>query len=129
MATSKTLSALIGPTLIIVAASMLLNINSLPALMEQASRDAALILLSGIITFVAGLAIIRVHNIWKGEWFVAVTILGWLLLLGGLIRVLLPFRFAALAAELAPNTRFMVGEAIVLLALGAFFSFKGYSRG
>jgi hypothetical protein len=57
MTTSKTIAGLIGPTLVAIAAGMLLNIGSFPALAEQVSRDSALIFVSGILLFVAGLAI------------------------------------------------------------------------
>jgi hypothetical protein len=46
---------------------MLFNFGSFPALAEQISRDPGLIFVSGIILFVAGLAIVRAHNIWTGE--------------------------------------------------------------
>jgi hypothetical protein len=71
MTTSKTIAGLIGPTLVAIAASMLLNIGSFPALAEQVSRDPALIFVSGILLFVAGLAIVRVHNRWTNGWPVA----------------------------------------------------------
>jgi hypothetical protein len=64
MKTSKTIAGLIGPTLVAIAASMLLNIGSFPELAEQVSRVPALIFVSGILLFVAGLAIVRVHNRW-----------------------------------------------------------------
>src|SRR5438876_12411781 len=68
MTTSKTIAGLIGPTLVAIAASMLLNIGSFPALAEQVSRDPALIFVSGILLFVAGLAIVRIHNRWTNGW-------------------------------------------------------------
>jgi len=43
---------------------MLLNLASFPALAEQISRDPGLIFLSGFLFFVAGLAMVRTHNIW-----------------------------------------------------------------
>src|SRR6266581_1815345 len=63
MTTSKTIAGLIGPTLVAIAASMLLNIGSFPALAEQVSRDPALIFVSGILLFV-----LRVHNRWTNGW-------------------------------------------------------------
>ena len=39
MNTSKTIAGLIGPTLVAMAASMLLNVGSFPALAEQVSHD------------------------------------------------------------------------------------------
>jgi hypothetical protein len=67
MRTSKTIAGLIGPTLVAVAVAVVLNLGSFPALAEQVSRDPALIFLSGILLFVAGLAIVRAHNIWAGD--------------------------------------------------------------
>ena len=93
MTTSKTIAGLIGPTLVAIAAGMLLNIGSLPTLAEQVSRDPALIFVSGILLFVAGLAIVRVHNRWTNGWPVLVTVLGWLAVLGGLARMLFPTGF------------------------------------
>ena len=128
MATSKTIAGLIGPTLVAIAAGMLLNLGSFPAIAEQVSRDPALILVSGIMLFVAGLAIVRAHNLWTGGWPVLVTLLGWLAVLGGLVRILFPTRLAALAAGLGQSTGLIVTAAVALLVLGAFLSFKGYSR-
>jgi hypothetical protein len=33
---------------------------------------------------------VRVHNHWAADWAVLVTIFGWLLLIGGLVRMLFP---------------------------------------
>jgi uncharacterized membrane protein HdeD (DUF308 family) len=70
---------------------------------EQISQDPALILVSGILLFIAGLAIVRIHNFWTSGWPVLVTIIGWLAVLGGLARILFPTRLAALAAGLGQN--------------------------
>ena len=126
MSTSKTIAGLIGPTLVAIAVSLLFNIGSFPALAEQISRDPALIFLSGALLLVAGLAIVRAHNIWAGGWPVLVTVLGWLALLSGLSRMLFPFRMAALAAAVGQSTGLIVATAGVLLLLGAFLSFKAY---
>jgi len=128
MTTSKTIAGLTGPTLVAIAAGMLLNIGSFPTLAEQVSRDPALIFLSGILLFVAGLAIVRAHNIWAGGWPVLVTVFGWLILLGGLARMLFPTQIAAIAAGVGRSTGLIVAATIVLLVLGAILSFKGYSR-
>src|SRR6266850_6771803 len=118
-----------GPTLIAIAAAILLNFASFPELAEQISRDPGVIFLSGILLFVAGLAIVRAHNVWAGGWPVLVTVLGWLAILSGLLRMLFPIRLAAMAVEVAQRPGALIGAVIVLLVLGAFLSFKAYSRG
>jgi len=126
--TSKMIAGLIGPTLVAIAAGMLLNLASFPALAEQISRDPGLIFLSGILLFVAGLAMVRTHNIWVGGWPLVVTVLGWVAVLSGLLRMLFPIQLAAVAAEVGRNPGWIISGTVVLLALGGFLSFKGYSR-
>jgi hypothetical protein len=140
MATSKLLAAMIGPALLALAASMLINTGSFPALVERISHDPALIMVTGLLTFVAGIAMVRAHNIWTRGWVTVVTVLGWLFVAGGLARVLFPFQLAdvgadkthvlqlaATAAGIDPNIGFVI-DIVVAFALGSFLSFKGYSR-
>jgi hypothetical protein len=128
MTTSKMIAGLIGPSLVVIAAAILLNLGIFPALAEQVARDPALIFLSGILLFVAGLAIVRAHNIWTGGWPVLVTVLGWFAILSGLVRMFFPTQGAAIAAGLAQRTGLIIAAAVVFLVLGAFLTFKGYSR-
>lgn len=128
MTTSKSIAGLIGPTLVAGALAVLLNLGTWPALVEQGFRDPALIFVSGFPLFVAGLAIVRAHNRWEGSWAVLVTVVGWLALLSGLSRILFPTRLASIAVRAVHSTGVLPAVAIVLLVVGAFLSFKGYSR-
>jgi hypothetical protein len=128
MTTSKSIAGLIGPTLVAGAIAVLLNLRAWPALVEQGFHDPALIFQSGFPFFVAGLAIVRAHNRWKGGWPVLVTVVGWLGLLGGLSRILFPTRLARIAIAAVRTTGVLPAVAIVFLVVGAFLSFKGYRR-
>ena len=57
MANSKTIAGLIGPSLIALAAALLINLGSMSALVEAVSHDPAVVLVSGVVSFVAGLAV------------------------------------------------------------------------
>jgi hypothetical protein len=81
---SKRLAALIGPTLTVVAGSEILN-----ARIWTERTDPAIVYLSGSLLFAAGLSIVRAHNIWRG-WPVVITLVGWLALVGGTIRMVFP---------------------------------------
>jgi cytochrome bd-type quinol oxidase subunit 2 len=124
MPSSKTIAGLIGPTLIAIAVALLLNLESFPALAESVSRDPLLIFVSGVLMFIAGLAIVRVHNRWEADWTVLVTVLGWIALIGGLARMMFPIELAAMATKFSQDT----GLIVVLLVVGAFLSYKGYGR-
>jgi hypothetical protein len=128
MTTSKTIAGLIGPTLVAGAAAVLLNLAAWPVLVAQAFRDPPLVFVSGFPLFVAGLAIVRAHNRWAGGWPLLVTVLGWLALFGGLSRILFPARLADIAVPAVQSPGVLATVAVVLLVIGAFLSFKGYSR-
>ena len=49
-----------------------------------------LIYLSGVLSLLAGLAIVIAHNRWSGGWPVIITVLGWLMVIGGVIRIVVP---------------------------------------
>ena len=128
MTPSKLIAGLMGPTLVAIALSTLLKFNSIPEWTELLSRDPALVLLSGVLSFVAGLAIVRVHNIWTLDWPVLVTILGWLAIITGLVRILFPERLAETATDLGDRPGLIIGLSAANLVIGGFLSFKGYSR-
>jgi hypothetical protein len=127
MTTSKAIAGLLGPTLVAAAVAMLLNLGPLPALTEEVSREPVLILLSGILLFVAGLAIVRVHNRWASGWPMLVTVLGWLFVIGGLVRMLFPIQLASIVVGvLGRNTGVVSAVLVLVLIAGAFLSYKGY---
>lgn len=120
MPNSKGIAGLVGPTLI----AML--ISEFP-LVQPHLYDAQIppvVYLSGVLMFVAGLAIVRAHNHWSRDWTVLVTLSGWFSLALGLFRM-----FAAGFYEQgAANTSaivFMVLEGM-LLVVGLVMTFKAY---
>jgi hypothetical protein len=124
---SKSIAALVGPTLVALGASTLINLGRLPNLVEQVAREPALIMVSGMLLFVTGLAIVRAHHHWRRDWSMLITLLGWLTLLGGLARILVPFRLADAMVSLGDQPVVELCAAIVVLLVGVFLSYKGYA--
>jgi hypothetical protein len=113
--TSRQLAGLIGPTLIALGITEALNIHIFE------SPIAAVVYLNGTILFVAGLALVRAHHRWSWRWPTLITITGWLLLAGGLYRMIAP------EAPQAPANAASYAAFAVIVAIGLFLSFKGYS--
>ena len=67
MTTSRNIAGLLGPTLIVIALSEGLNF---PVLL--ANTSPSVIYLNGTLLFVAGISIVRAHNLWTRGWPVAV---------------------------------------------------------
>ena len=127
-ANSKNLARIIGPTLMLVGLTVLLNWHLFPGIVSQAVHDPLIIMLPGFALFIGGIAIVQAHNHWSGGWPVLVTIVGWLGILGGLVRALFPVQLAELGEKVVQVQGFMPTVAVIILVVGAFLSFKAYSR-
>ncbi len=120
------IARLIGPTFLAVGLGILLNGPFYTALIMEAVHSPTLIYFSGLMALIPGLAILAVHPGWGGGWRVIITILGWLFVIGGLIRLVLPATTAALATDIYSNAASLLIAAAIVLVLGAFLTFVGY---
>ena len=122
------IARLTGPALVVIGVGVLLNEANYAAVITEAAHSPTLIYLSGLLTLPLGLAILNVHRAWTANWRVVVTVLGWLLAIGGVIRIVLPQFTAALAITLYSGSAGLTIFAVVMLALGGYLSFQGYRQ-
>ncbi len=76
MQTSLFLARLIGPVALAIGLSILINAGAYRLLADEFMRSRALMYLSGLLTLVAGLAIVLTHNVWVADWRAIITVLG-----------------------------------------------------
>jgi hypothetical protein len=129
MQTSKAIAALLGPTLIATAGMVLVNLDAMPTIVEELSKSPMLIVLAGYAAFVPGLAIVYFHNRWTPGWPVLITLVGWLSLIVGLIRMIFPMQLAGIMPKVFPAmTGVLPVVGIVFLLIGGFLSFQAFGR-
>ena len=121
MANSKQVGGLVGPTLV----AMLLAEFPLVQPNLYDTQIPPVIYLSGVLMFVAGLAVVRAHNVWARNWTVLITLSGWFLLALGLVRMFAASQYRQ-ATQSASSMTFMVLEG-VLLVVALIITFKAYS--
>lgn len=118
MEKSKSIAAIVGPTMIVMPLSEMKFWN--PTLYE--TQIVPLIYLNGVILFVAGLAIIKNHNIWIRGWQTILTCIGYAIMLIGLLRMFFP---QVQKSEFDNNSTIMMVE-IILIVIGLYLTFKAY---
>lgn len=116
MINSRQLAQIIGPTLSVMTLSEMIN---LPI---WESNIPGVTFLNGVLLFVGGISIIRVHNFWVRSWIVSITLTGWLTLILGVLRMFFP------TANQAGENYSIYLLLAVLFVTGLFVSFKGYYR-
>ena len=121
------IARLVGPLFVVIGIGCLVNQTLYADMIGQAILVPVLIYLSGIMAFLAGVGILNGYNAWTADWRVIITIFGWLCAIGGVIRIVLPTLTAATAIALYSGGYAMAVVGVILLVIGAFLSFKGYS--
>lgn len=122
MADSKRIAAIVGPTIVAMTAAEFPLVQ--PHLYD--AQIPPVVYLSGVLMFVAGLAIVRAHNHWARDWTVMVTLSGWFGLLLGLFRMFAAGQYQRGSANTSATT-FMILEGVLLLG-GLVMTYKAYVR-
>lgn len=122
MAKSRQIAGILGPALSVVLIAEFPLVQ--PHLYDE--QIPPVVYLSGVLFFVAGLAIVRSHNLWVRAWPVLITATGWFFLILGLIRMFAAEQYHQ-TSEGVSSTTFMVLEGI-LLVVALVITFYGYRQ-
>lgn len=118
------LAKLMGLYLIVVCSAALVQRKKLEKLIDSFGDNQALMVVTGALFLILGLAVVLTHNIWTRDWRVIITVLGWLTLVKSGLRL-----FAA--DKLKPIARKFMKIApivwLVFLALGVYLAYTGFS--
>ena len=131
MERSLFLAKLIGPLFLAIGLGLLLNQKTYWGMINEVIRNptpigSMLIYLSGLLSMLAGLAMVNAHSMWVRDWRVLITILGWLMLIGGVVRIALPDIGLKVGSALYASPTTLPIIAVISLGLGGFLTFKGY---
>lgn len=128
MQTSLFLAKIVGPTLAVIGASILFNASGFRDVAAEFMRSPALVFLIGHIALPAGIATVLVHNVWVADWPVIITILGWLAVIGGALRILAPQRATDTGGRLLDRPHTLTIAGAFWLVLGSTLSYFGFIR-
>ena len=122
------IARLIGPVFAVTGLGMLVNAKFYAAAVAEGAASPVLIAISGIATLAAGVAILNAHRAWTADWRVLVTIIGWLFIIAGVIRLILPTVAETVAPLVYSGPAALMLAGAVVLVIGAVLSFAGYRR-
>jgi len=91
-------------------------------------RSPVLIYLAGTATLLGGLAILNAHRAWTADWRAIVTVLGWIFIIAGIVRIVLPTLATSFSTTIYSTPVALAIIGIVVLVVGGYLSFEGYRR-
>ena len=122
MSNSKNVAAILGPTIGAMVASEFPLVQ--PHLYD--TQIPPVVYLSGTLMFVGGLVVVRVHNRWRRDWTVLITLSGWFFLLLGVVRMFAASAYQRGSASTS-GTTFIILEGFLAI-LGLIMTFQAYRQ-
>ncbi|MDX8466346.1 hypothetical protein RFM26_11700 [Mesorhizobium sp. VK23B] len=118
------LGRLIGLFFILSALFMLMHKQSFVATVPRLIQDPPLVLFIGMIATVAGLGMVLGHNVWAGGILpVVVTLIGWTILIRGLLLLFLSPEALATYFEMFHFESLFYVYAAITLVLGLYLTY------
>jgi hypothetical protein len=132
MSTSKYIARLMGPVLAVIGIGMAMGLmmegDTFSSLLKEFIGSRPAIFITGILALTAGIAIVNAHNLWVPDWRVIVTILGWLLVLRGVMLLVFPAAVQTIGDRLAAHPSGVIAGAAISFVLGAILCIQGYEE-
>jgi hypothetical protein len=122
------LAQVLGITFTTAALTLLLERKMMREVIKGLIENRALIYVLGIFDLIFGLMIVLSHNIWRGNsLMLVVTLMGWLLLIKGVLRMTLPSRVIKKLYTKYYTPKFFYCVGILILGLGAYLTYEGFA--
>lgn len=126
MEISLFLAKLLGVYMLIVAVIWLFRRNQFETSIKDIFNSPGVLALAGSLSLLAGLSIVIGHNIWDYHWRVVITILGYIAVAKGVLRLAFPEQ-AQRWVNVVLSRGYWIGILIVGL-LGLFLTYHGFVR-
>jgi hypothetical protein len=88
--------------------------------MADLAGSKGLLWVTGFMTFVMGMVIVALYNVWSADWRVLVTLLGWLTVIKGAVIMLFPSSMILLYRRFLSD-HLLSYSGTYAVYLGAFF--------
>lgn len=118
METSLFLGKVIGWILVISALAAFSQRKNIGRMLQDFSNNIGLTYFSGMMALIIGLLIVTSHNIWTSDWRVLITLVGWLSILKGVIRMFAPERALSWGISIVAKRGVYVTALLVFLVIG-----------
>lgn len=126
---SLLLGKIVGVTMAISGLSLLLKRKEWLAVTKEVITNPTFLNTAALVEFILGLIIVLMHPIWIPCWPVIITILGWLMMIGSALYLLLPHdKFASPLIKKFNKTSWIAIKGAILLIIGLYISIMAFGE-
>ena len=120
------LAKLLGLYMLIVAADLLLRRHEVEGAVKDFASSKGLLVFSGSFSLLFGLAIVISHPVFEGNWRGLITLLGYLIVARGIMRIAFPSRLQKKLVSFFHKRYWFLF--FILAILGAYLTYCGFTK-
>jgi len=102
--------------------AVLLGTLKISAFVDEFEKSATLKFISGCVGIILGMILINYHNIWVKNWTIIITIISWIILVGGVIVVIFPKSLLYMKSLIRENRLW----GILMVLFGVLMGYFGF---
>ena len=121
------LAKVLGWYLIISGLYLLSRQTLVRSVLKDILSQRALLFLFGLITLLLGLLLVVSHNIWVMAWPVVITVLAWITLISGILRLFYPELIIRMGNSMLNRQYSLAISGLFSIVIGLFLLFKTHS--
>ena len=123
---TRMFARVVGPFIAAVMIIAALRDSEMALLVSQFTASAVAPLVTGAFILLGGIAIVAFHQYWRSPAEVVVSVLGWLLVLRGVILLAFPAAVATMADRMMGWHATVIALYVVMAMIGLYLTFIGY---
>lgn len=120
-------SRVLGPFLVIVDVTAVARTSDMQTLLSQFEANSMWVFVSGAFILLFGLTVVAAHQYWQSPAAIIVSLLGWLVVLRGLLLVAFPKTFVAVANGMVGAQGWWISLCVVFALVGLYLTYVGWA--
>jgi len=116
----------IGVCFLILSISLIIAKSTYQLMIKDLINHPATLVLGGIINLVIGTLIVVSHNVWRADWTVLITVIGWFILIRGIIWTTFPGILLPILPKISDSYKPVYISSIVIFLLAITLCYFGF---
>lgn len=124
---TRFLSRVLGPFLFIIDVTAVARASDMQGLLSQFEANSMWTFVTGAFILLFGLTMVAAHQYWRGLAAVIVSLVGWLIVLRGLLLVAFPKVFVSAANSMIGAQGWWITICVLFALVGLYLTYVGWA--
>ena len=124
---TRIFARVLGPFLVIVDITAMVRASDMQGLLSQFEANSMWTFVTGAFILLFGLIVVAAHQYWQGAAAIIVSLLGWLVVLRGLLLVAFPRVFVSVANSMIGAQAWWVTLCVIFALIGLYLTYVGWA--